>query len=317
MLEVIDLRKKMDPAAYKRAFPKLQEKLRALQYAVHEAEIPVVIALEGWDASGRGEVIKQLSEVLDPRMFHVYRGKAPTPLEQRYHFLWRYQITLPNDGHATLFDHSWYGRVLVERVDKVARKSEWQQAYEQINEFERWLAEDKQVIAKFWLHISKKEQKKRFRQTEKDPNLAWKITREYKRHHKQYNKWIQAVEDMLAKTDSPHAPWTIVPAEDRRTARIKVFEVLIKRIEDALARRAAAPTSVSRTAVAQKVMGPARERKKRADSALARKQAHDAGLPLESKPKARVAKRKKPAAKQHPPAAKHHAPAAAAAAAAN
>ncbi len=189
-------------------------------------------------------------EVLDPRLFRALRGTAPTPLEKRYHFLWRYQVALPNDGHMALFDHSWYGRVLVERVDKIVRKSEWQPAYEQINEFERWLADDNQVLAKFWLHISKAEQKKRFKKFEADRNLAWKITKEYKHHHKQYDKWVQAVEEMLAKTDSPHAPWTIVEATDARWARVKVFQVLIQRIEEALARRAEAPSAVSRTAAA-------------------------------------------------------------------
>jgi polyphosphate kinase 2 (PPK2 family) len=238
MLEVLDLRKKLEPTVYRRVFPKLQEKLRQLQYAVHETKLPVIIALEGWDASGRGEIIKQLSEVLDPRMFRARPGTAPTPLERRYHFLWRYQVALPDDGEMTLFDHSWYGRVLVERVDKIVPRSEWQQAYEQINEFERWLADDNQVLCKFWLHISKKDQKKRFKAFQADPNLSWKITKEYKRHHRQYEKWVAAVEEMLEKTDSPHAPWTLVEATDPRWARVKVFQVLIQRIEEALARQA-------------------------------------------------------------------------------
>jgi len=295
VLEIVDLRKKIEPAAYKRVFPKLQERLRGLQYALHEAEIPVVIALEGWDASGRGEIIHDLSEVLDPRLFRVHRGKQPTPLEQRYHFLWRYQIALPGDGNMALYDHSWYGRVLVERVDKLVRKTEWQQAYEQINEFERWLADDKQVLLKFWLHISKKEQKKRFRKTLADKNLRWKITKEYRRHHKQYEKWVPAVEEMLAKTDSPHAPWAIVEATDPRWRRVKVFQVLIRRIERALARREARPLEVFRTTAAREAMAPERERRQRADHELARRQATREGEKLEAPEQAARRSRKKTA----------------------
>lgn len=284
MLEVIDLRKKMEPAMYRRVFPKLEEKLRALQYAAHDAEVPVVIALEGWDVSGRGDMIKHLSEVLDPRLFRAHPGTAPTPIEKRHHFLWRYQVALPNDGNMALFDHSWYGRVLVERVDKIVPKSAWQDAYEQINEFERWLADDGQVLAKFWLHISKGEQKKRFKKFEADPNLAWKITKEYKRHHKQYDKWVQTVEEMLAKTDSPHAPWTIVEATDARWARVKVFQVVIKRIEEALARRTETPTAVSRTAAAKAATAKARQPRGRPEETPPRKKARGKGKPVRGRP---------------------------------
>jgi len=287
----------MEPAMYRRVFPKLEEKLRALQYAAHDAEVPLVIALEGWDVSGRGDIIKHLSEVLDPRLFRAHPGTVPTPIEKRHQFLWRYQLALPNDGNMALFDHSWYGRVLVERVDKIALKSEWQEAYEQINEFERWLADDGQVLAKFWLHITKGEQKKRFKQFEADPHLAWKITKEYKRHHKQYSKWVLAVEDMLAKTDSPHAPWTIVEATDARWARVKVFEVVIKRIEEALARRTEAPTAVSRTAAAKAAVTKERQTRGGPEPAAARKTAQKKSTPVQKKP---ARKRKGPRPLEQP-----------------
>jgi polyphosphate kinase 2 (PPK2 family) len=254
MLETVDLKKKLTKAAYSKAMHALQEKLRRLQYAAQDAEVPVIICLEGWDTAGKGMVVKKLTEKLDPRLFRVLPGTPPTALEKRYHFLWRYQIALPNDGEMAVFDHSWYGRVLVERCDKIVRKKEWRESYEQINQFERWLADDGQVLIKFWLHISKAEQKRRFRACLKDPALKWKITKEYERHHHQYAQWTEAVEEMLAKTDSPHAPWTLVEANDLRWARVKVFQTIIERIEDALARRKAAPEMVSRSAAGQPAM---------------------------------------------------------------
>jgi polyphosphate kinase 2 (PPK2 family) len=187
-------------------------------------------------------------------MFRVIPGSPPTELEARYHFLWRYQMALPNDGEMVVFDHSWYGRVLVERVDKLTKKKQWRQAYEEINQFERWLADDGQVLMKFWLHISKSEQKKRFRAALKDPALKWKITKEYRRHHRDYEKWSEAVEEMLAKTDSPHAPWTVVEANDLRYARVKVFQTITDRVEEAIAKRKSVPELISRSTAAQPFM---------------------------------------------------------------
>src|SRR6266404_5750599 len=189
MLEIADLHKKLDSRQYQRQFAPLQEKLRGLQYVARDAEIPTIVALEGWDGSGRGNIIKHLLSKLDPRLFRVYSGSSPSPLEKRHHFLWRYQMHLPNDGEMAMFDHSWYGRVLVERADKLVKKKQWRAAFEEINQFERWLADDGQVLIKIWLHISKKEQKRRFTEFKKDPSLAWKVTAEYKQHHRDYRKW--------------------------------------------------------------------------------------------------------------------------------
>jgi len=254
MLETVDLTKKLPKPTYSKVMAELQEKLRGLQYLAKEAEVPVIICLEGWDTAGKGMVIKKLTEKLDPRMFRVIPGSPPTELESRYHFLWRYQMALPNDGEAVIFDHSWYGRVLVERVDKVIKKKEWRQAYEEINQFERWLADDGQVLMKFWMHISKAEQKKRFKAALKDPALKWKITKEYKRHHRDYDKWTDAVEEMLAKTDSPHAPWTVIEANDLRYARMRVFQTITDKIEEAIAKRKSVPELISRSTAAQPFM---------------------------------------------------------------
>ena len=234
MLESVDLKKKLARSAYDKQMRELQERLRKLQYDARDAQIPIIMCLEGWDSAGKGNIVKKLTERLDPRLFRVVSGKPPTLLEQRYHFLWRYQVALPNDGEMAVLDHSWYGRVLVERVDRIVKKSLWSEAYQQINEFERWLADDGQIIIKFWLHISKKEQKKRFRETLKDPLLRWKITKEYKRHHRQYKRWVEAIDEMIARTDTSHAPWTVVEANDLRYARVKVFRTLVAAIEAAI-----------------------------------------------------------------------------------
>lgn len=282
MLETVDLKKKLSKSAYAKLMPDLQEKLRRLQYQVREAEIPVIICLEGWDTAGKGHVIKKLFEKLDPRLFRVYPGTPPSPLEQRFHFLWRYQLRLPDDGEMAVFDHSWYGRVLVERCDKIVKKTVWRDAYQQINEFERWLGDDGQVLIKFWMHISKKEQKKRFRECLNDPQLRWKITKEYRRHHRHYRRWANAVEEMLAKTDTPYAPWTIIEANDLRWARVRVFETLVERIKDALARRKAQPAAVSRTASAAASMKEIRVRRLMKDADRARaeeKKEAEAGIP--------------------------------------
>ena len=270
MLETVNLKQKLPKPVYSKRMQELQEELRQLQYAAKDAEVPITICIEGWDTAGKGQTVKKLTERLDPRLYRVYPGTAPSELEQRYHFLWRYQVALPNDGEMAVFDHSWYGRVLVERVDKLTKKKQWRESYQQINEFERWLADDGHVLLKFFLHISKKEQKKRFREALKDPLMRWKITKEYKRHHRDYAKWVVAIEDMLAKTDTPHAPWTVIPANDLRFARVKFFETVVARIQDELERRKAMPALVSRTAAAKDATRAARAADAKHDAEIAR-----------------------------------------------
>lgn len=269
MLETIDLKKSLSKSTYSKRMKELQEQLRRLQYEAKQAEIPVIICLEGWDTSGKGVIIKKLTERLDPRLFKVHPGTPPSDLERRFHFLWRYQVNLPNDGDMAVFDHSWYGRVLIERCDKLTKKKDWKAAFQQISEFERWLADDGQVLVKFWLHISRKEQGKRYRDTLKDPLRKWKITKEYKRHHKQYGKWTDAVEEMLVKTDTPYAPWTIVEATDLHWARVRVFETLIQRIEEALSKRQENPRMVSRSPAAIAARKAAQAERKSSEHAMA------------------------------------------------
>jgi polyphosphate kinase 2 (PPK2 family) len=282
VLETVDLKRSLSRAEYKERMGPLRERLRSLQYALKDAELATIVLFEGWDASGKSSMVRRLAERLDPRAFRAWPGSPPSELEQRYHWLWRYQLRTPEDGHLALFDHSWYGRVLVERVEKVVKKKVWQRSYEQINEFERWLTDDGQVLVKFWLHISRKEQRRRLAKMEADAFERWKVSAEDWRRNRRYDQWTEAVEAMLAKTDTPHAPWTLVEAEDVRWARVRVLETLVRAIEAALKRRQEAPAAVSRSQLAQKTTKAERDRRAKEDLQRVRETAKDAGLPLES-----------------------------------
>jgi len=234
MLEELDLDKKLSKTAAAVRVKALQSRLRLLQYAIQEANVPIIVCLEGWNACGRGEVIKKLSELLDPRLYQVNRGRPPSALELRHHFLWRYQLALPGKGQMVIFDHSWYARALEDRCDHLVAKKIWRQAYSQINEFERWLVDDGAVLIKFWLHISRREQRRRYRAYRKDPLLRWKVTKEYWRQHKHYSRWLKAAEEMLARSSTAYAPWTLVEAEDLQWARVRALETVVTRMEEAL-----------------------------------------------------------------------------------
>ena len=231
MLEKIDLSKKIKKAEYKSVIHDLEIKLGVLQRQSREHRIPVIVIFEGWDAAGKGTLINQLMLTLDPRGFAVYPIKAPNEEESFRPFLWRFWIKTPEKGRIAIFDRSWYGRVLVERVDEIVPKKVWTHAYEDINAFERQLADDGTVIVKFYLHITKKEQKKRFQKLLANSSTSWKVTKEDWRHHKQYDDYVVAIEEMLDKTDTEIAPWTIVEAHDRRFAIVKVFRTVAEAIE--------------------------------------------------------------------------------------
>jgi polyphosphate kinase 2 (PPK2 family) len=283
VLDTVDLSVKLSKPRSQELFPPLQERLRAMQYQLLEAEIPTVIVFEGWDAAGKGTTIQRLTERLDPRAFRAWPGAPPSELERRYHFLWRYQLRLPDDGHMVLFDHSWYGRVLVERVEKFVKKKAWRAAYDQINEFERWLVDDGQVLVKVFLHISPGEQRRRLRAMEKDPAERWKVAREDWRRNRDYARWAKAVDEMLARTSTGWAPWTVVEATDARWTRVKVFETLVARMEAELQRRQGAPAEVSRTRAAAAATRTDRERHDTEAMRLAAVEAGGAGLPLQEK----------------------------------
>jgi AMP-polyphosphate phosphotransferase len=192
---------------------------------------PVCALFEGWDASGKGGAIKRLVAPLDSRHVRVAQFAAPTPDEKRHHFLWRFWPSLPGWGGMAVFDRSWYGRVLVERVEGFASADEWERAYGEILEFERSLAAGGMVLIKFFLHISDEEQLKRFEQRRDDPLKAWKLTPDDWENRRKRPQYTEAIEDMLERTDHEPAPWVLVEAESKKFARVKVVETVIARIE--------------------------------------------------------------------------------------
>jgi AMP-polyphosphate phosphotransferase len=203
---------------------------------------PVCAAFEGWDASGKGGAIKRLVGPMDPRHVRVVQFAAPTHDEKRHHFLWRFWPSLPGWGGMAVFDRTWYGRVLVERVEGFASEDEWTRAYDEINNFERGLADEGMVLIKFWIHISSEEQLKRFKKREKDPLKSWKLTDDDWRNREKRDAYEDAVEDMIARTSvEPHAPWHLIPGDSKRYARVAVIDTVIDEIEAGMRRHGLEP----------------------------------------------------------------------------
>ena len=239
-LDDLDLTKSLSKQEEKRQLEKAGARLAQLRLTlgglIEPKRIgpPVCVVFEGWDASGKGGAIKRLVGPLDPRHVRVAQFAAPTPDEARHHFLRRFWPKLPGWGGMAVFDRSWYGRVLVERVEAFAEREQWLRAYDEINSFERTLADEGMILVKFWLHISAEEQLKRFRSREQDPLKSWKLTEEDWRNREQRGAYVEAIEDMLARTDQPSAPWIVVEAESKRYARVRVVNAVIERIEQGM-----------------------------------------------------------------------------------
>jgi polyphosphate kinase 2 (PPK2 family) len=234
VLENINLTKKLSRDQYKRVLPALQARLYDLEKACWDHSVPTIIVFEGWDASRKGTAISALTQRLDPRGFKLYPITAPRTYEQQRPWLWRFWLRVPNRGEMVIFDHSWYGRVLEERVEDTIPEKAWREAYRDIVEFERLLADDGTLFLKFFLHISKREQKKRFKAIESDPLEAWRITDQDWVRHKKYDDYLAAVEEMLELTESEFAPWTIVEATSKRYARWKIFDTMTGSLEKRL-----------------------------------------------------------------------------------
>ncbi|MFJ2032029.1 polyphosphate kinase 2 family protein [Streptosporangium sp. NPDC087985] len=198
---------------------------------------PLCAVFEGWDASGKGGAIKRLVRLLDPRHVRVAQFGAPTYDEKRHHFLWRFWPVLPGWGGMTVLDRSWYGRVLVERVEGFATEEQWSRAYGEIVEFERTLVAEGMIMVKFWMHVSAEEQLRRFRDRAGDPLRAWKLTDEDWRNREKRPQYEAAVEDMLERTDHPKAPWHVVAGDDKRLARVTVAETVCAAVEAELLAR--------------------------------------------------------------------------------
>ncbi|HEY3291118.1 MAG TPA: hypothetical protein VGK87_13390 [Anaerolineae bacterium] len=231
MLEQINLDQSLSKAEYKTRMPELEKRLYDLEHEMFEAKVPSMIVFEGWAAAGKGSTIGVLARRLDPRGFRVVPITPPRTYEMGYPWLWRFWQTIPAYGQMVVYDTSWYRRVLVDRLYKRISKHEWQNAYLDIADFEQQLAADGTVILKFWLHISKKEQGKRFKALLKDELTAWQVSDEDAAEHKAYDKALTVVEEMLARTDAAHSPWVIVEATDRNFTRVKVMETIIRAFE--------------------------------------------------------------------------------------
>lgn len=234
MIENIDLTKRLTKTEYKSRVRELTPVLRDLQIKHWQAKIPTVVVLEGWDCAGKGECISLLAEILDPRGFKVHPTFEPSIEEALRPFLWRFWVNTPAQGEIVIFDRSWYQRVLTDRVDDNVKKRKWKRAYEQICDFERQLADGGTRILKFFLHITKGEQKKRFKKYEADPVEAWRVRKEDWEHHRRYDEFIEAAEEMFFRTDAHHSTWRILPAECARWARVAMIERLIEDMQEAL-----------------------------------------------------------------------------------
>lgn len=236
-LAAIDLSLKLDRDEYKERLRAAQLELRRLQLEIHRQQIPVVLVFEGWDAAGKGGAIKRLTDILDPRSYKVNPYAAPTEEEHRYHYLWRFWRTLPPAGKIGICDRSWYGRVLVERVEGFANDIEWRRAYREINEFEAQLTTSGYAVLKFWLHIDPDEQLHRFEQRQEDPFKRYKLTEDDWRNRDRWPLYDVAVNQMITRTSTPTAPWVVVPGNDKYYARVFVIESVIQAICGELKRR--------------------------------------------------------------------------------
>lgn len=234
-LDEVDLSATMaDKDEYEAELSKLQLRLLDLQQRCYQAKQRALIAFEGWDAAGKGGAIRRLTAKLDPRGVHVWPIGPPTPEEQGRHYLYRFWKKLPSPGTWAIFDRSWYGRVLVERVDKLCGKAAWQRAFGEINAFEKMLVDDGAPVIKLFMHISKKEQLRRFREREEDPAKRWKISETDWHNRKQRPRYVKAIDQMFAETSTEHAPWTVIAGERKWYARVQACRTIADAIDRAL-----------------------------------------------------------------------------------
>ena len=246
-LDDLDLSVRLSKKEHSKRLEAAQTRLLALRLVlgglVGDREIgpPVCVLFEGWDASGKGGAIKRLVSELDPRHVRVVQFAAPSYDEKRHHWLWRFWPALPGWGGMAVFDRSWYGRVLVERVEKLATQEQWSRGYEEINEFERMLTAEGTILVKFFIHLSDEEQLKRFEARERDPLKTWKLTDEDWRNRKKRKHYTAAIEDMLAHTDTAWAPWHLVEGDQKKFARVKVLETVNAALEAGMRARGIDP----------------------------------------------------------------------------
>ena len=234
LLSEISLDQTIEEEAYKKELKQLQTRLGELHNRLYRKKVPVIIAYEGWDAAGKGGNIKRIAGALDPRGYEVHPIASPEPHEKARHYLWRFWTRLPKTGHIAIFDRTWYGRVMVERLEGFCSENDWMRAYNEINEFEKELHDWGAVIIKFWVQIDKETQLERFNERQNTPEKQWKITEEDWRNREKWDSYEEAVNEMIAKTSTAYAPWHILESNDKKYARIKALKIVIEELEKAL-----------------------------------------------------------------------------------
>jgi polyphosphate kinase 2 (PPK2 family) len=236
MLAAIDLERQLSKDEYERKLAGHQLQLRELAYQLYLRKRSLIVVYEGWDAAGKGGNIRRVTEKLDPRGYEVFPIAAPDGEDKTHHYLWRFwrRLEPPDEKQVLIFDRSWYGRVLVERVEGFCPEAAWKRAYREINEFEHQLADAGAVVVKFWLQLSKEEQLRRFKVREETPYKRWKLTEEDWRNRDKWDLYAAAVEEMLLKTSTVTAPWTVVEANYKWYARVKCLKTLVDTVSAAL-----------------------------------------------------------------------------------
>lgn len=233
-LDSVDLSLSYTKEEYKEKLNKLQDRMQELHGELYRKRIPVILGFEGWDAGGKGGAIKRLTEKMDPRGYQVNPTASPNDIERAHHYLWRFWNNVPKKGHIAIFDRTWYGRVMVERIEGFCTKEEWTRAYKEMNDMEANWVHSGAVVLKFWLQIDKDEQERRFKERMENPEKQWKITDEDWRNREKWDQYEQAVDDMLVHTSTTYAPWIIVEGNSKYYARIKVLQSVIDAIEKRL-----------------------------------------------------------------------------------
>ena len=234
ILSKADLSLKYSREEYEEKLDKLQKKIEKLHGELYRRRIPVVLGFEGWDAGGKGGAIKRLTAKMDARGYAVNPTASPNDIEKAHHYLWRFWRAMPKAGHIAIFDRTWYGRVMVERIEGFCTKEEWKRAYKEINDMEKDLCDAGAIVIKFWMHIDKDEQERRFRERQENPEKQWKITDEDWRNREKWDLYEDAVNEMLLRTSTDYAPWVVVEGNDKYYARIKVLKTVVDAIEDRL-----------------------------------------------------------------------------------
>jgi len=243
MLDTLDLSQSLTREEYDRDLLTFQLQLRELAFQLYQRGRTLVVVYQGWDAAGKGGNIKRLTEMLDPRGYEVFAIGAPEGEDRSHHYLWRFwrRLVPPDEKQVLIFDRSWYGRVMVERIEGFCSEAEWRRAYREINEFERQLVAGGIILAKFWIHISKEEQLARFQARRDTPYKAWKLTDEDWRNRSKWDTYKAAVEEMLLRTSTLTAPWTIVEGNDKWFARVKTLRTCVELLSRELDYRPAIP----------------------------------------------------------------------------